>query len=135
MLRRIFPQFVLIVIGLLLSGCASYTPEALNKDGWLPVDVSELRSLGEHTAYEVSGKFVVYDDGQGAVKLQTKSGFRDSGRKDFSGDGAVCYQWQKFRGGKKQCRVVWKKGGNYRFIWDDELKAESTIKPGNPEKM
>lgn len=137
---RISAFFTLITLGLFaLSACASYTPEAMEKDGWKQMSRSELQSLGPHTltGKASSGRmFVAFMDGNGNIRISVNKGkFKDSGTYVYTVGNRICTQYNKIRKGVPDCEARWKKGETYRTIRGKSLSSEYAITSGNPENL
>ena len=141
--------FALAMVG--LTGCASYPPADLQKDGWKRQSAAQMRAAIPETFYDVGDNWMAFYDGSGSVKFKSLTdSFQDSGKWEITSEGKLCLTWIKIRDGRKTCyavwaRTFWKKDHAYkvfsnrhlrRLITDhNKLGAEYTWRSGNPGNL
>ena len=141
--------FALAMLG--LTGCASYPPAGLQKDGWKRQTAAQMRASIPETYYDVGDHWMAFYDASGSAKFKSLTdSFEDSGKWEITSGGKLCITWIKIRDGRETCyavwaRTYWKKDHAFRVFpnrnlrrlitENNKLGAEYTWQSGNPGNL
>ena len=135
--------FVLILVSVVLSGYKQLTSEALKKEGWVKVELSEMADTTWY-GFDPKGKgepdgHLIYIFPNGKKVLYTKNYINKTSPKyrgEFVQYGKnLCVQYDDSLHGHIACYKVWKKGDVYRFIDEMAEFHRFIMKRGNPENI
>ena len=141
--------FAMAMLG--LTGCTSYTPANLQKDGWKRQNAAQLRAAIPETHFDVGENWMAFYDLGGSAKFKSLTdSFQDSGKWEITSAGKLCSTWIKIREGRKTCfavwaRTYWEKGNAFLIVSkrhvrrtitnENKLNGEYTWKSGNPGNL
>ena len=112
--------FAMAMLG--LTGCTSYTPANLQKDGWKRQNAAQLRAAIPETHFDVGENWMAFYDLGGSAKFKSLTdSFQDSGKWEITSAGKLCSTWIKIREGRKTCfavwaRTYWEKGNAFLIV-------------------